>query len=119
MNLKQIEVIKVDCFKCKNCENVTFSYKKICGKCGGSHIEQISSEGNGKLIDFTTVYHPPENYKDIAPYTIVLAQLNNGCKLFGILKGEPKDIRLGNPIRVIKRSEKTGSFILELAGSER
>ena len=119
MNRKQNDIIGINCFKCNNCKNVTFSYKKICHKCGSTDIEQIMSEGKGKIVDFTTVYHPPENYKDMAPYTIVLTQLNSGCKFFGILKGEAKDVKLDSPINVVKFNEDIGSFILELVAVEK
>ncbi|MFC2005933.1 Zn-ribbon domain-containing OB-fold protein [Chloroflexota bacterium] len=87
---------------------------KVCHKCGSRDIEATQSEGKGRVIDFTTVYYPPEDYKDRVPYTSVLVQLNNGCKLFGVIDGEAKDISPGSPVAAVKRDEATGGIIFRL-----
>ncbi len=114
MKQKLGQAISVGCFKCNNCGNVTFSIKKVCPKCGSTAIEKTLSEGQGKVVDFTTVFFPPDNYKGREPYTSVLIQLDSGCKLFGMMEGEVKDIQPGSPVRVARYDEKTAGFILEL-----
>lgn len=114
MNQELGQIISVECFRCKDCGNVMLSCKKVCPKCGSMAIEEATAEGKGNIVDFTTIFYPPDNYKDRAPYTSVLVQLSNGCKLFGVMEGEVKDIHSGSPVRVAKHDENTGGFIFEL-----
>jgi len=114
MNQESGQVTSVECFKCNDCENVTLSPKKLCPKCGSKAVEKTTSEGKGKVVNFATVFFPPDNYKGREPYTSVLIQLSNGCKLFGVIEGEVKDINLGSPVKVSKYDENTGGFIFEL-----
>ena len=106
--------ISIECNKCSSCGNVTLAPKKVCAKCGGTDIEAVQSPGKGEVIDFTTVYYPPDNYKDRAPYTSVLVKLENGCKLFGVIEGEVRDIPAGSPVSAVKHDEQTEGFIFEL-----
>jgi len=106
--------MSIDCFTCDNCGYTTVAQKMLCSKCGGSNITAVKVDGKGKLIDFTIVSFAPENYKDLAPYTSVLVLLENGCKLFGIIKGENSDILEGNPLTMVGRDETRGAIFFEL-----
>jgi uncharacterized protein len=103
--------ISIECHKCKSCGNVTLDPRNICPKCGGNEIEATKCDGKGKAIDFTTVYFPPDDYKDLSPYTSILVQLSNGLKLFGIVRGEHTDIPFESPVTAIACDEARG-FIL-------
>ena len=104
----------INCFTCDDCGYTTIAQKVICAKCGGSKISGVQVAGKGKLVDFTVISFAPENYKDLAPFTSVLVQLENGCKLFGIIKGENLDIPLGSPVTMIGRDEERGAIFFEL-----
>lgn len=106
--------MSIECYKCNKCGNVTEVQRKICPKCGGSEISLIESDGKGHVIDSTIVYFPPDNYKDLAPYTSVLVQLNNGCNLFGIIKGELEELSPGSPVAMEMRDEARGGIIFRL-----
>ncbi len=108
------QTVSIECSKCNNCGNVTLSPKKACPKCGSTEIEMTQSQGKGEVVDFTTIYYPPDNYQDRAPYTSILVRLSNGCKLFGVIEGEVKDIPPGSPVTVVKHDEATGGFIFRL-----
>ncbi len=113
--MTQTETLSLECYKCGNCGNVTLSVKRVCPKCYSTKIEKTQSDGKGKVVDFTTVYYPPDNYKDMCPYTSVLVQLNNGCKLFGVMEGEVKNISPGSPVALAKHDAATGRLIFRLS----
>lgn len=108
------ETPRIECFKCNNCGNVTVSPEKVCHRCGSKDIVATQAEGRGKVVDFTTIYYPPDNYRDLAPYTSVLVRLNSGCQLFGVILGEVKDIAPGRAVAMVKRDEATGGVIFHL-----
>ena len=108
------KTIHIECFRCNGCGNSTFSTKKLCPKCQSSDIEIAQSQGKGVVVDFANVYYPPNNYKGMAPYTSVLVQLDNGCKLFGVIEGEVKDLPPGSPVTFIRHDENTGGLFFQL-----
>ena len=107
-------IVSIECSKCGNCGNVTLAPKKVCPKCGSTDIQMTQSPGKGEVVDFTAVYYPPDNYKDRAPYTSVLVKLDSGCKVFGIMEGEVKNISPGSPVSAVEHDEQTGGFIFQL-----
>jgi uncharacterized OB-fold protein len=88
--------------------------KKVCPKCGGTEIATTQSDGKGRIVDSTLVYFPPDEYKDLAPYTSVLVQLDNGCRLFAIIKGEHRDIDPGSPVTLVDQDEYKGGMFFQL-----
>ena len=106
--------VSLECFKCNNCGNATAESRKVCPKCGSTDIEISQSGGKGEVVDSTIVYYPPDNYKDRVPYTSILVRLSNGCKLFGVIEGEVKNISPGSPVTMVKQDEATGGFIFRL-----
>ena len=108
------QIISVEYLKCNSCGYVTLMPKRVCPKCASTDIEITQSPGKGELVDFTTIFYPPDSYKGREPYTSVLVKLSNGCKVFGVIESEVKDIRLGSSVRVAKYDETTGGFIFEL-----
>ena len=112
--MAQMHSMSIECYKCNSCGNTTLAAKKVCPRCGGTEISVIESDGKGQVIDFTIVYFPPDNYKDLAPYTSVLVQLDNGCRLFGIIRGECKDIPPGSLVTVVERDETRGGIFFRL-----
>ena len=108
------EVLSIECFKCSNCGNITVAEKKVCPKCGSTDIKVTQSKGKGEVVDSAIVYSPPDNYKDMAPYTTVLVRLSNGCKVFGLIEGEVLDIPPGSPVTMVKHKEDTGGLIFRL-----
>jgi uncharacterized OB-fold protein len=113
-DMTQQQATTIECFKCNNCGNTTLARKKICPKCGSADIVTIQSEGKGEVVDFVTIYFPPHNYKDIAPYNSLKVRLDNGCMAFGVIEGEGKDIPLGSRVTMIKHDEATGGLFFGL-----
>ena len=104
----------IECYRCKQCGNTTLAEKKVCPKCGGAEIATTQSDGKGRIVDSTLVYYPPDEYKDLAPYTSVLVQLDNGCRLFAIIKGEQREIDPGSPVTLADRDEGRGAMFFRL-----
>ena len=112
--MTQKQILSIDCFACDACGNTTVAQKAVCSQCGASKITAVKVAGRGKLIDFTIISFAPENYKDLAPYTSVLVQLENGCRLFGIMKGEHLDLPPDAPVKMVGRDEGRGAIFFEL-----
>ena len=108
------KIMSIECFKCSNCGNAFVAPRVVCPKCSSTDIETIQAEGKGEVIDFTTIYFPPDNYEDKAPYTSIMVRLSNGCTVFGVIEGEVKDIPLGSPVTMVEYDENTGGLFFRL-----
>ena len=106
--------MSIECHKCNGCGYITLEQKRVCPRCGGMENSVIESDGKGRVIDFTTIYFPPDAYKELAPYTSVLVELSNGCKLFGIMSGEGKDLQPGSPVTMAGCDEERGGIFFHL-----
>ena len=109
-----VKNLLIECHRCKQCGNTTLAEKKVCPKCGGTEILATPSDGKGRIVDSTLVYYPPDEYKDLAPYTSVLVQLDNGCRLFAMIKGEHSDIEPGSPVSLVDQDEYKGALFFQL-----
>jgi len=112
--MAMVKNLFIECHRCKQCGNTTLAQKKVCPKCGAAEIEPTQSDGKGRIVDSTLVYYPPDEYKDLAPYTSVLVQLDNGCRLFAMIKGEHRDIDPRSPVTLIDKDEDRGAFFFQL-----
>ncbi len=112
--MSPVQNMSIECQKCNVCGYITLERKRVCPKCGGLENTAIQSEGKGRLIDFTIIYFPPDAYKELVPYTSVLVQLSNGCKVFGIMKGEHKDLQQGSPVTMVGHDEAEGGIFFQL-----
>lgn len=105
------DILSLECSRCSQCGYVTQAVKKVCPNCGSAKIDRVQLEGRGEVLDFTTVYYPPDNYKDLTPYTSILVKLNNGCKVFGVIEGEAKGISIGSPVSLARHEVEKGRLI--------
>ena len=108
------EVLSIDCFRCTGCGNVTFLPKKVCPKCWSTEIEAISCEGKGKLVNYATIYFPPDNYKGMEPYTVGLVRLDSGCGVLGIIRGADERIVPDAPVVVSEWDKEQSRLIFNL-----
>ena len=73
--------------KCKSCGFVTSPPRLACRKCGGHDTQLVELSGKGKIVTFTSVYIPPENRRNQAPYLVVMVELDEGPWIMGNLNG--------------------------------
>jgi uncharacterized OB-fold protein len=68
--------------KCKECGAVQFPPRAHCARCLSTSHEWASLSGNCTLISFTKVEAAPAAFKEQAPYTLGLAEMAEGPKVF-------------------------------------
>lgn len=94
--------------KCNQCQDICVPPRMVCCKCLSPDMDIVELCGRGTIQTLTTVFVPAEGREDEAPYTIVLAQLEEGPWLMGNLAGvEPEKatmsligrrLKLGNKV---------------------
>ena len=73
--------------ECQLCGAVTVPPRMVCRKCTSLDLEVITLSGKGKIKTFTTAFVAAEGRENELPYTIVLAEMDEGPWLMGNLEG--------------------------------
>jgi uncharacterized OB-fold protein len=73
--------------ECQLCGAVMVPPRMVCRKCASLDLEIITLSGKGKIKTFTTAFVAAEGRENELPYTIVLAEMDEGPWLMGNLEG--------------------------------
>ena len=86
--------------KCSRCGTVRYPIGPLCPDCRSFDFEWITSSGRGTIYSYTVVRHQTHPAFAV-PYTIVLAQMEEGPRLIAQLRApEEARVAIGAPVRV-------------------
>jgi len=77
--------------RCKGCGATYFPPRTDCSRCLSKDMEWSEVKGKGKLISYSTLMYAPTGFEADLPYTIALAEFEDGMKVFGRLSKEIKE----------------------------
>ena len=87
--------------KCRRCGTIYVPSRPLCGKCFSEEFEWIEIPRTGKLLTYTTIYVAPPQFQEMTPYSVGIAQLENGSKIPGMMRSiEHEEIKIGMPVTV-------------------
>lgn len=67
---------------CEDCSTVQITPRSVCSHCQSSRLAWKRSAAVGTVLTFTTVHRAPtEAFKALAPYTIVMVDMDEGFRL--------------------------------------
>jgi uncharacterized OB-fold protein len=73
--------------RCKHCHAVLTLARYACTECGSDSLEWFTSAGTGTVYARTIVSRAPSDlYRPLAPYTLVIVELDEGSRLMGHAK---------------------------------
>jgi len=91
--------------RCKACGFTTFPPRADCPECLSGEFEFTEYSGRGVVYSHTTITAAPTGFEDMAPYTVVLVELEGGGRLVGWL-GETvpqEQLKIGLPVQTVPR----------------
>ena len=77
--------------RCKKCGDSHFPPKADCPNCLDSEMEWVEVKDNARLIAYTAVHYGPSGFEDEAPYTLAIAEFEDGLRVFGRLSKNIKE----------------------------
>ncbi|MBI2830159.1 MAG: Zn-ribbon domain-containing OB-fold protein [Chloroflexi bacterium] len=98
-----LEQGKVMGSRCVKCGEVHFPPKMDCPCCIDSPVEWVEVKSKGKLLTYAVVNYGPAGFENDAPYTLALAEFDEGIKIFSRLSKDVKeaDIKVGMEVKVV------------------
>ena len=88
---------KIMATRCSTCGKLYFPPRADCPDDLSTEMKWQQLSGRCKLLTFTTAYFAPTGFRDDVPYTIGLAECEEGVKVYALLSKEinEKEIRIG------------------------
>jgi uncharacterized OB-fold protein len=113
---KSIEERHFRAYKCLNCGAVIAPPAGTCYACGGNKMGWTDVSGKGKLVSFTVIHVPPDEFAAEAPYYVAVVRLEEGtsvtARLIGIDPLKPQDLKIGLPLVMDYEKGKSGKVYL-------
>jgi uncharacterized OB-fold protein len=92
---------RMEAAKCTGCGKVFFPPRLICDACKCETFEPVVLPDNGKLLTYTSITVPASNFKDEAPVSYGVIELENGVRLSAqITDCTADELKIGLPVRI-------------------
>jgi hypothetical protein len=101
--VKHLEEGRIMATRCKGCGKLYFPPRADCANCLSSEMEWTELGGKGKLITYTTAFFAPVGFEGEAPYTLALAELDEGVRVFTRLSKDIREdeIKIGMDLKLV------------------
>ncbi|MBY0222887.1 MULTISPECIES: Zn-ribbon domain-containing OB-fold protein [Sporosarcina] len=63
-------------YQCAHCEYASVSSKYRCPSCGTGSLQEQEVSSKGSVYSYTDIHIAPAEFAHLAPYTVVLVQLD-------------------------------------------
>ena len=92
---------RLEAGKCKKCGYIAFPPRLICPQCRNREFEIIRLKDEGRVVSYTIIRVPPEQFSDQAPYAIGIIELNNEVKILAqIVDCDFEDLDIGKKVKI-------------------
>jgi len=89
---------------CEKCGARIFPARDVCPECDQPAQTPFTFSGKGKIYSYSTVYHPPQEFKEFAPYTVALVRLQEGPLITAQLTDvDSEQVSVGMPVEMVTR----------------
>lgn len=108
-------------FRCQNCSLVTATWGLACSRCGQPKLKEFALSDRGRVVAFTVLAVPGEEFLNDAPYAYVVVDLDGGGRVTGwmpTVKAE-SDLSIGAPVRFVPGYKPGVQFAKLRPGEER
>ncbi len=110
--------------RCRKCGATSFPPRADCVSCMSGDFEFVPLSGRARLHTFSTIAAAPTGFDDLAPYTVGVADLEEGGRALAWIGTTipPEGIRIGMDLQVVprifeEREEIKVYYTLERAGT--
>ena len=88
--------------KCLSCAALRPRWVRVCPHCGAVGSDEVDFAGIGMVYSATTIRVPPLALQHLAPYDIVLVQLESGPRVLGRLQANAT-AHIGDRVELAER----------------
>jgi uncharacterized protein len=105
--------------ECKECGAKFFPPRSDCSQCLSADMAWFPITGEGTLVTFTKAMFAPAGFEKDVPYTLGVAEFNDGIKVFGRLAAalSEEDVKAGMKVKVFVLDLGNDRFSYELTAA--
>ena len=70
-------------FRCAACGRTTATWGLACSRCGGGPLAEAELPPDGRVVAFTILHVPGDEFVNDAPYAYVVVELDGGARITG------------------------------------
>ena len=95
------EESKLRGFRCASCGLVTATWGLACSRCGAEGLTEVALPTRGKVVAFTILHVPGDEFLNDAPYAYVVVELDGGGRITGWMPAvkQEADLVIGERVR--------------------
>jgi uncharacterized protein len=88
-------------FRCRRCGQVTATWGLACSRCGAAELEDAPLSDRGRVLSFTVLHVPGDQFLNDAPYAYVVVELDGGGRVTGWMPEvrAESDLEVGTRVR--------------------
>jgi uncharacterized OB-fold protein len=95
---------RLEASKCGGCGYLAFPPRPICPECGERRFETVTLRPSGRIISWTTVFTPAEEFSTQAPFAVGVIETDDGARLTAqIVDCGLEEIATGGRVRLMLR----------------
>jgi len=87
--------------RCARCARLDLRGRKVCSACLSDQLEACEVQGLGRIASFTTIRRAPTQFRDRAPYEVVVVDLDAGLRITGRLDPDSPPAAMGAQVRLV------------------
>jgi uncharacterized OB-fold protein len=114
--VRYLEERKIMATRCKRCRRLYFPPRADCPNDLSEDMTWEELSGKCKLLTYTTLNFAPTGFEDDVPYTLAVAQLEEGVKVYTRLNKDIKEeeIKIGMNLKLTPVCLSNGRIAYEL-----
>jgi len=114
--VKYLEEGKIMATRCSRCGKLHFPPRADCPDDLSTDMTWEQLSGRCKLVTYTTAHFAPTGFENDLPYTIALAQCEEGVKVYALLSKDIKEneIQIGMTLKLTPLQLPNGRITYEL-----
>lgn len=114
--VKFLDEGKIMATRCSKCGKLYFPPRADCPEDLSTDMAWEELSGRCKLLTYTTAHFAPTGFEDELPYTIALAQCEEGVKVYALLSKDinEKEIHIGMELQLTPLRLPNGKITYEL-----
>lgn len=114
--VKYLEEGKIMATRCSKCGKLYFPPRADCPNDFSTELKWEELSGKCKLVTYTTVHFAPTGFEKEVPYTIALAEFQEGVKVYAALSKEinENEIQIGMDLQLTPVRLSDGKITYEL-----
>ena len=104
---------RLEAAKCKACGKVLYPVRRMCPECRGEELEGIALTPKGKVITYTVIRTPPDDFMMEGPYAMAIVETPEGARFMTqVVDCDPESVTIGTEValefRLIRKEDHGG-----------